>query len=59
MAEHAGIRHGTSDIVGGKNSEIAIFLLLIWPTAFILCAVQPAAISLVISTESSSKKLFK
>ena len=35
-----------------KTAEITIFMLLIWPTAFILCAVQPGAISLIISTES-------
>ena len=35
MAEHAGIRHCTSEIVSEKNAEITIFMLLIWPTAYI------------------------
>ena len=35
MEEHAGIMHYTSEIVGGKNAKITIFMLLIWPSAYI------------------------
>ena len=34
MAEHAGIRHCTSEIVE-KNAELTILMLLIWPSAYI------------------------
>ena len=52
MAKYTGLRHGTSEIVE-KNAEMTILLLLIWLTAFILWSVQPGAVSLVISIESS------